>query len=52
MTAIPAAARQQGVISVQEHLHQDTALKLPPPIPEAELVDASAPEMRQVDVVE
>ena len=31
---------------MQEHLHQDTALQLPPPVPEAVLVDAAAPEMR------
>ena len=43
---IPAEARRQGVISVQEHMNEDTLLPIPPPIATDELVEADAPKMK------
>ena len=42
---IPAEARRQGIVSVQEFLHQDTRLPVPPAIETGDLVAASAPNM-------
>ena len=44
-TLIPAEARRQGMISVQEYLHQDTLLPMPPAVETGKLVAADAPNM-------
>ena len=45
-TVIPAEARRQGIISVQEYMNEDTSIALPPPVATEELVDANAPKMK------
>ena len=44
-TLIPVEARCQGLISVQEYLHQDNMLPVPPAIETGKLVAAKAPNM-------
>ena len=45
-TVIPAEARRQGIVSVQEYMHQDTRLPMPPAVATGELVAAKAPIMQ------